>query len=253
MPFNKRRKYSKRSRSRRGKYSRGRRTYRIATKAAKRVLNRKIETKHASFGGENFALYHNNQIGAGNDQPFSVQGIFNCWTFITPGTAVTNRVGNEIMPRGFSMRLYLENMPDRPNLHYRIIMGAAPKLKPDNTPSTWDNLGTLLDAGSRGNLVRHMSTDQGFKIFHDRVYRNELGNCNDGTGNTKRCHKFLKFWIKRKKASKIIYQSSATGVVAPIINKPFFCVIIAYDSYNTLITDIVARYDYQCKLYWKDA
>lgn len=146
-----------------------------------RILSKKIETKHASFGGENFALYHNGQISATNSQPISVQGIFNCWTFITPGTSVTNRVGNEIMPRGFSMRMYLENMGDRPNIHYRLILGAAPKLKPNNTPTTWDDLGTLLDAGSAGNLVRHTATDQGFKIYYDRVFRSELGVTNTGT------------------------------------------------------------------------
>lgn len=257
MPYNKRRKYSKRILSRRGKYSRGRRTYRIATKAAKRVLAKKIETKHASFGGENFALYHN--AGSATAQPATIQGIWNCWTLITPGTSVTNRVGNEIMPRGFSMRLYLENMPDRPNVHYRLIMGVAPKTQSNGNVTTWDVPGTLLDEGSAGNIVRHTSSDQGFKIFYDRIIPNERASTmiaspdSLGDQNNVRCHKFKKLWIRRKKANKIIYQSSATGVVAPIVNKPFFVCLLAYDSYNTLTTDIVGRYSYQCKLYWKDA
>ena len=118
----------------------------------------------------------------------------------------------------------------------------------------------LLDQGGTvGNLCRHPTTDLGYKFFYDRVIRNELGQTNTGaeqgsfSGYMRRGHKFLKIWIKRKKASKIIYNNSASGVVAEIVNKPLFFCVLAYDSTNSLITDHIANMSYQTKLYWKDA
>lgn len=238
-----------------GPYDQGRRVYQIAKKVVTDVVNKTTETKHSSFGAENLALFHNNQISLTNSQPTTVAGLFNCWSLITAGTNVTNRVGNEIMPRGMSLRMYLENELDRPNLHYRVIIGAAPKQRADGTATAYNNL-EILDAGSAGNIVRHTSTDLGYRIFYDRVIKNEVGISSawgSGGGYNKRCHTFLKIWIKRKRASKIIYNSSASGVQANIVNKPLFVAVIPYDSQNTLSTDQVAILNYQCKLYWKDA
>lgn len=229
-----------------------RRTYQIAKRAATAVVMKKTETKHTSFGAENLALYHNNQIGLTNSQPVTVAGFFNCWSFITAGTNVTNRVGNEITPRGMSLRLYLENQDVRPNVHYRVIIGTAPKQRSDGTATAYNNL-EILDAGSPGNLVRHTSSDLGYKIFYDRVFKNEIGVSTVSGVATKRFHMFKKIWIKRKRASKIVYNSSASGVTANIVNKPVFLCIIPYDSQNTLSTDDIAILNYQCKLYWKDA
>lgn len=214
-----------------------------------------METKHASLGQEEFAVYHNAQISAGAaSQPITVQQLFNVWSKILPGTNVNNRIGTEIFPRGLSLRLYLENVLDRPNVHWRIIIGCAPKQRSDGTVSTYDNL-EILDAGSNGNLVRHTSNDLGYKIFYDKVFKNEQGISTVPLGGTggKRAHKFVKIWIRRKKANKIIFNSAASGVQANIINKPFFFCVIPYDSSNTLSTDICGYINYQCKLWFKDA
>lgn len=258
MPY--KRRYRKLRRTiRRGKRILGRRTYRLMKAVAKKVTMKSMETKHATLAEEGRVLYHNTQISATNTQPTTVSQMFNVWKLIVPGTSVNNRVGTEIWPRGMSMRIFLENIADRPNVHYRIIIGAAPKQRSDGTATNFNNLELMDMGGTVGNLCRHNTTDLGYKVFYDRVISNEKGTTAIastsvlGDQNNVCCHKFVKIWIKRKKAGKIIYNSSASGVIAEIVNKPLFVCVIAYDSINTLATDHIANLSYQTKLYWKDA
>lgn len=239
--------------NRRGKPTLARRTYQTMTRVARKVVMKNMETKHASLGAENLPIFHNSQISVTNTNPISIQSMFNVWTNIVPGTNVTNRVGTEIFPRGMSVRLYLENESDRPNIHYRVIIGVAPKQRADGTATTFNNL-EMLDQGSPGNLIRHSAADLGYKFLYDKVIRNEMGfNAITPANVGKRCHRFLKIWIKRKKGSKIVYNSAATGVVANIVNKPLFMAVIGYDSQSSLATDQVGVLNFQTKLYWKDA
>lgn len=245
-----------------GKRSRDQRTFQtmkqVAQNVARSVVMRNMETKHASLGSENLPIFHNSQISVTNTNPISIQSMFDVWRNIVPGTMVTNRVGTEIFPRGMSVRLYIENVGDRPNVHYRVIVGVAPKQLSNGTATAFNNL-EFLDQGSPGNLIRHSANDLGYKFLYDRVFSNELGVTNTGTiqgvtgGEIRRCHKFIKIWIRRKPGSKIVYNSSATGVVANLVNKPLFMAVIGYDSQNSLPTDQVGVLNFQTKLYWKDA
>lgn len=212
-----------------------------------------METKHATLASDGAALYHNSQISLTNSQPSTNAQMFNVWKLITPGTAVNNRIGTEIWPRGMSIRLFLENLTDRPNLHYRVIIGAAPKQRSDGVSTNYNNLELLDMGGTTGNLCRHITTDLGYKIFYDRVFRNVIGVTETYSGAGRKAQLFKKIWIRRKKAGKIIYNSSVSGVVAEIVNKPLFFTVIPYDSTDTLATDHVANMSYQTKLYWKDA
>lgn len=256
MPY--KRSYRKyRKTSRRGRLGRGRRTYRLMKKAASRVLMKKTETKNTTIAVENQGLYHNYQQTATNGQPTSDGVFWNCWaTSIVAGTRYDQRIGNEIYPRGMSIRMYLENIADRPNIHYRVIIGVAPKTRTDGTAMTFNALELMQGVGS--NIIRHVNTEYGYKILYDRVFRNEVGISNTGaeqgnhSGYMKRCHLFKKIWIRRKRGGKIRFTSSVAGVPAPIDNKPVFMMVIPYDSYNTLATDLCGVLNYQAKLYWKD-
>ena len=251
------RKYFKR------KMSRGKRTrsQKMLRRTISKVLMKKTETKHAGNGAEAWSLYHNGS-GSGSGaaaQPIGIPGLDNLWRYCTTGTTVTNRIGNEIYPRGISLRLYLENMDDRPNLHYRIICGFRPKTNADGTVTTATTMAQMLDASANGNLIRHTSSDQGYKFVYDRVVRSEIGFSSAGMAssgqwfpNQKRSHIFKKIWLRPKKGSKIIYPSGAFGAVIDPINKAFFTAIIAYDSNNTLTTDKLAELNYTYKIYWKD-
>lgn len=254
MPYKSYKTKKYRKMTRRGKRTLGRRTYQAVKAIARKVTMKNMETKHATVASDAAALYHNAQISLTNTQPTTNAQMFNVWKLIVPGTSVQNRIGTEIWPRGMSMRVFLENLDDRPNLHYRIIIGAAPKQRSDGVATNYNNLELMDMGGTTGNICRHPTTDLGYKVFYDRTFRNELGFSAITPANLgKKAHLFKKIWIKRKKAGKIIYNTSASGVVAEIVNKPLFFCVIPYDSTNTLATDHVANLSYQTKLYWKDA
>jgi hypothetical protein len=239
--------------TRRGKRTLGRQTYRAMKAIARKVSMKNMETKHATVASDAAALYHNGQISLTNPQPTTNAQMFNVWKLIVPGTSVQNRIGTEIWPRGMSIRLLLENLGLRPNLSYRVMIGAAPKQRSDGVATNYNNLELLDQGGTTGNICRHPTTDLGYKIFYDRTFSSKVGWDGSGVSTPFRSHIFKKIWIKRKKAGKIIYNNSATGVVAEIVNKPLFFTVIPYDSTNTLSTDHVANMSYQTKLYWKDA
>lgn len=228
--------------------------YRIARKAAKKMIMKKTETKFLDFGSENVQVYHNvgNTGGALGpfNSPWTDAAFFNCWAAIPQGTGVGQRLGNEIYPRGMKLRLMLFNKDTRPNLQYRIIIGTVPKLNQAGGISTPTNV-NFLTPPQYNNLLTRMNTDLGCRAFIDRTYRNALGISSVPLGGVggKESTLLRRYYIRRKKASKIIYSA---GQGAVIVNKPVFLAVIPYDAFGTLVTDNVASYAYQCTLYWKD-
>lgn len=237
--------------TRRGKRTLGRRTYQTVRRMTNRALMKKAETKYAVINRENVQLYHN--VGETGGligpylNPYTDSQFFNCWSLIQSGTQVFNRVGNEIYPRGMSIRLWLANKSTFPNLHYRVVIGCLPKMNVAGAVTTATNFQWIENYFNV--LQGFPNHDAGVKLFYDKVIRNELGISTVG-GNwaNKECHKFLKIFIKRKRANKIVF-AAGTNVIK---NKPVFMAVIPYDSYGTLVTDNVASMAYSCKLYWKD-
>ena len=106
--------------SRRGKRTQARRTYQTVKRITNNTLMKRAETKYAVINRENVQLYHNvGETGGAVGpylNPYTDANFFNCWSLINTGTAAFNRIGNEIYPRGMSIRMWLANKSDRPNL-----------------------------------------------------------------------------------------------------------------------------------------
>lgn len=217
------------------------------------MIMKKSETKMVDFAIENVQIYHNSANSAGAIgpllSPYMDGNFFNVWSQIPQGAGSGARIGNEIYPRGMKLRLMLFNKDTRPNLQYRIVIGTVPKLNQAGALSTPTNVQWQISPSGNFMLGR-MNTDLGVRAFIDRTYRNSLGiSTRAGDWALKESCLIRRYYIRRKKASKIIYSA---GQGAVIVNKPVFLSIIPYDSYGTLVTDNVASYAYQCTLYWKD-
>lgn len=218
------------------------------------MIMKKTETKMADFAIENVQLYHNSANSAGAIgpllSPYTDGNFFNVWSQIPQGTGSGARIGNEIYPRGMKLRIMLFNKDTRPNLQYRIVIGTVPKLNQAGVLSTPSNVQWQISPS--GNfLLGRMNTDLGVRAFIDRTYRNALGISSVPLGGVggKESTLVRRYYIRRKKASKIIFSAGVGGV---IVNKPVFMSIIPYDAFGTFVTDNVASYAYQCTLYWKD-
>jgi len=250
------RKYRKtsRKRSRRGKSTRrGRRTFKARVT---QVLMKKVETKKYQFADENVQLYHN--IGYTTTplvpSQCSLAQVFNIWADIDRGTGSFGRIGDRISPRGMSLKLWLANKDDRPNIMYRIIVATTPKAiggtaVTNTNVDPWDD----IQLGSNGNkMIRLLDKDRGVRTLYDKVIT--LGNDSGAYTNVsgwirKERHIYKKLWIKKKNARDIVYDSTGSN---QIVNNPIHVWVIPYEQYSTLTTDNIASMAYQGCIYYKD-
>lgn len=215
----------------------------------KKVLLKVAETKNYNIANENQQLYHNTGTTG-----YSYVGpvLYNPWRSIPLGTNNHQRVGDEIYPRGMSMRIWMANKLDRPNIIYRVIVAILPKQYNGLSMSAGAiDIGRSFQQGANGNYVTMpIDVEKGIKVLYDKVYRNELGISTVPLGLTggKECHIFKKLWIKRKRSNKVTWEPSGTEIT----NKPLAVYIIPYDSYGTLTTDNIASVAWTSVLYFKD-
>lgn len=241
--------YFKRKMSRRGKY--GRRRTQSFKARVNRVLMRKAETKSYNFAEENVQLYHNvgYSTAAPTGKTFPI--FFNIWAVIDKGTSRFNRIGDRISPCGMSLKIWIANKLDRPNLHYRVIIARIPKaINGVAVTSSYVDFWDADNLGSMGNkLLLRPDKDRGIKMLYDKIWKNEMGlNCLI-SGTNKECHMTRKIWLKSKKSRDIQYDSTTSN---QIVNNPVVMTIIPYDSFGTLTTDNVASCAYYGTLYYKD-
>lgn len=246
----KKRSYRKRTfrKRTRGKYS--------LKKTVKRILNTNTETKYNDIASENVQLYHNVGVSGGALVPvsqYSDPTFFNPWATIPPGTGRANRIGDKIKPLSMTVKLWLANKLDRPNIMYRIIVARLPKSIGASLISS-SNLYLFQGAqtGFTGNtMILPCDHDKGVKPYYDRVINVQYGfsSLPNGSNGGKELHKYIRLKIKRKSSSNIIFDSTAQNIV----NSPLALYIIPYDSYGSLVTDNIASYSMHARMYYKDA
>jgi len=234
---------------RRGKYARKARTQSFQMRV-RRVVMKTAETKYYDIADENVQLYHNNctnSVLLSNIAGLST--LYNPWADISKGTDRNQRVGDKITPRGMSLKIWIANKSDRPNIMYRILIVRVPKTI-QGTATTNSNVYPFQTAnlGSTGNaMILPLDQDKGVRALYDRVFNLQLGYSNVNQSN-KECHIYKKLWIKRKTARPIVYDSSGQYIV----NNPLIVYVIPYDSYGTITTDNVSSCSYFARLYYKD-
>jgi len=217
------------------------------------VLNKKTETKYFDIAEENANLYHN--VGYSPLPPVvsdlkSLQVFFNPWADINQGVQRNQRIGDKITPRGMSIKLWLANKLDRPNVMYRIIVCRTPKTM-SGTIVSWLNC-PIFDGPALGvttcKMILPLDKDKGVRAYYDRVINVQTGQSATLTAN-KESHKLVKLWIKRKGSKNIIYDNTTANTIA---NNPLSLFVIPYDSFGTLHTDNIASCSYYCRMYYKD-
>lgn len=172
--------------------------------------------------------------------------VFNPWSFIAQGTTAQSRIGNEVYPRGMAIRMHYVPSEDRMTQHLRVIICTLPKASAGivNTGSNF-NLFDTTGTAPNNILLNFRKDDTGIRIMFDKVYA--LKSVPFGSTTTGVNRFFKKLYIKRKRASKIIWEANQQ-----IINKPLCVFVIPYDRYVATRTDILGRLDLFYKLYWRD-
>jgi len=213
---------------------------------------KKAETKFLDRGIENQQLYHNTGFGVGIP-PFpisSIPSLFDSWANINMGVARNERVGDRITPRGMSLKIYLAAKADRPNTMIRLIVAVLPKSRGTVVTGSQFNPFQNPNTGIVGNrMLFPPDSDKGVKFLYDRIHRfsTQLPGA-PGNFSSKEMTKVVKLWIKRKRASDIVYDT----VTQEIVNKPIAVYAIPYEQFSTLETDNIASFACFQRLYYKD-
>lgn len=205
----------------------------------KKVALKPCETKNTHIIAENQQLYHN--------VPYLSYGGLNTTTGITEddtGTATVNcRVGDEIILRGLSYKFWFANKLDRPNVMYKIIFY---KYQSGYTPSGSD---PFFAQGSSNYMIRDLNTEK-YKViktvnFNLQTSAQKLISQDVFAGAE--AHRKVSVWIPLKN-QKCKYENGSS--VPRFIDYAF--TVVCYDSYGTLITDNIASFAVNRKLYFKD-
>lgn len=222
----------------------------------KRVVMSQAETKYFDQAIENLQLYHN--LGCSPDPPgvlipvnvTSIKAWFNPWTLIERGTDRQNRIGEQITPRGISIKMYLANKGDRPNTFYRVIVAVVPKVHSGTvvTTNVFDPF-QLANGGANGNnMLFQADKDDGVKFLYDKIHYISPSMEVEVPGIVrKEKTKMIKLWIKSR-GRPIIFET----FVQRIVNKPLAVYVIPYEQYSTLTTDNVGSMAGIMRLYYKD-
>jgi hypothetical protein len=206
----------------------------------KRVSLKNSETKHTHQILENNQLYHN--------VPFMlVYNMLSCDEGVSdPNSGLTNfvgRIGNEVIARGISIKLWIANKRDRPNVMYRIIVYKYTQLSGSGITAPPH---PYLSQGSSNYMIRDLDADK-FKIV--KSYRFNLQNnvAFSDPAHTRETHKYISLYIPLKNR-RVKYEETYDMA----LGWNYAISIVAYDSYGTLTTDNIASIAYNQKFYFKD-
>lgn len=228
---------------------RTRRTTQSFQKRVKRVILKTAETKYFDRGVEDVELFHN--LGRGTlllppSVVTSIPQLFNVWADITPGTARFQRIGDDIIPRGMKLKMWIANKTDRENTKVRVIVAQLPKQYAGAvTDYQFDPL-QLPNTGALGHTnLMPPDTDKGVKFLYDKIHVIGQGQVNNTANKEK--SKYVNIWVKTK-MGRIKYDTNSFTIV----QKPIAVYCIPYEQFNTATTSNLASCACFMRLYYKD-
>lgn len=205
---------------------------------------KKAETKETHVIAENIQLYHNVE-NIRYSFLYTQQGVGDADTGLTNYAC---RVGNEIVLRGLSIKLWIANKLDRPNVMYRIIIF---RYRSDTTIGS-----AYKTQGTSNYMIRDVDNDK-ITVIKSKLFNVQTGFSGAASATApgqgwniyaKEAHKYIKFWVPFKNL-KLRYKDDNSGSTK---YTDIGMSIVPYDSYGTLETDNIASYAISHKLYFKD-
>lgn len=208
-------------------------------KIAKQAVVRVAETKYKAIASENIQLYHNGGT-TGN------YAIVTNLLQTSQGTTEESRVGDKVHGRGLSIKLWLANKNDRPNVTYRIMVIATP---PDQATSGFPSDFFEGDIGNK--IIDHVNTNK-YKIMKQKIIQIQGQDTafDVATDTLREKTKYVHMWLPLKNR-RITY--STEGGQRPMLQRDCLSlVVIPYDAYGTLTLDNIASMAYCTRFYFKD-
>ncbi len=220
------------------------------TRKIKAISLKQVETKRVSHAVEDEILRHNVTSYTIDNLLGTAQGIQNPGA-VVPFPQGEIRVGNEIIARGISIKLWLENSVNHPNLMYRIVLFKYPSRM---TPVLNDQFLWQGNDGLGGPFNRMIDTiaNNRVKILYSTVvkptpfaqFQGADSAAAGGHSKTTLLEKYINL-----KNLKVRY-TEAKGT------RPMFddiCLaVVPFDTHNTPQGLELARMSHSVRVYFKD-
>lgn len=223
---------------------------------ARKETLRLAETKVVGRSSENNQLYHNVTLFKG---PF-LQSIQQGTADPTLQTNANARVGDEIILKNLSLKFWLSNKFDRPNVMYRVTSFWYPNRggAPPNPTEVYFNGGTTKNtmiARVNNEVVRLIKDTY---VFSGPSYMNQGPDIPPvvplSQGRERSQIKFINLNWKGKRIKYLdLGGTGAPGVAGGIPkNHDIYVAITAYDAWGTLTTDNVSSFALDYQMSFKD-
>lgn len=202
----------------------------------KKVSLRNVETKSVHKVQENININHNS--GSIHTNLLKTeQGI----TDTDTGTsAYSNRIGDELIARGLSIKLWIANKKDRPNVMYRMVVF---RYQSQSVPTL-----ASCFTGANGNRMMDQIDKEYITVIYQKIFNLQNNIAFADAAHTREAHTYRKIWIPLRN-KKLVYNNG--GTIPKFTDIGFF--IVPYDSYGTLTTDNISSYAFEYQFYFKDA
>lgn len=216
----------------------------------KNVALKNCETKKSSlYTGSSVGLFHNLAYYADNLQRTN-QGVSDPEGY---SQSTRNRVGDEVIARGIKIKWFMENVLDRPNVMYRIIVFRYNTLE-GNGPGLADPYFWRGTDGQGGNMNRMLDAPnpERVKVLKEILIKptnqaNYSQPANGAVGPFVKTN-FAECWIPLNNR-KVQYNDSDSRFVR--FTDIGFAVTV-YDAINTGQTDQLANLQWVSTFYYKD-
>lgn len=198
-------------------------------RAVKKVILRTAETKAKNTDYGKTELYH-------NVTQSSVLNIGAAWP--VQGTADNQRLGDEINMTGIKLRFLFGQKGDRPNVNWRLVIGAVPQ----NYTYVY---GSFFKNVTGNSLLDEVNKDR-VQVLHQKWFK-PMDIITYGQAGGDEYTFTRQVFISRKKLIKF-----GTDAGTDHNDKTIMMVLVPYDAYGSLLSDNIAYVQTWQSLYYKD-
>lgn len=208
----------------------------------KNIALKQCETKRSNFYNENINLSHNVTYYIDNLMRTEEGGTN------PTGGFVNNRVGNAVTARGLSVKLWISNKVDRPNVMYKIFLVSHPTRLVSSTLNDTVFWQGLDGTGSTMNrMMDHVAINRVKILKALQIGPSHEANYSQNPDKHEKS-RLVQFYVSLRNKN-VMY--NADNAQMPAFST-LALAIVPYDSYGSLQTDIVASFAYNIRFYFKD-
>lgn len=203
-------------------------------KLIKSVSLKQSETKMATTDSTALSVLHNVSLRVR-------ENLFSTGQGITDGLSVNNRIGDTVIPIGVKLYMTFRQPADRPNVTFKvwILKTYGNVLPPVFVPVK----------GITGNLMMDPIDTEKATIVKVITVKAPDNYFNGTVGNSKEMTFFRKLWIPCARTPYVYGQDGG-----PLGKKwQMAMYVTAYDTFGSLITDIIGGFACSQSFYFKDS